>query len=58
MTWLFKLLKQMTPTLVEAFKEGMRDLCNDLAKKAAETENKWDDWGVEMIRKVFVPDEN
>lgn len=57
MTWLFKLLNEMSPILVKAFKEGMKDLLDDLAKKAAETDNKWDDWGVEMMRKVFIGNE-
>jgi hypothetical protein len=53
MTWLFELLKAMSPTLVEAFKDGLKKLLDELAIKAAETDNKWDDWGVEMIRKVL-----
>lgn len=57
MTWLFELLKQMSPTLVKAFKDGLKQLLDELAKKAEETENKWDDWGVAMIRKVLKVDE-
>lgn len=57
MTWLFKLLDQMSPTLVDAFRDGMKQLLDNLAEKAAETENKWDDWGVEMIRKVFISED-
>lgn len=53
MTWLFELLRQMSPTIVEAFKAGLKKLLNELAEMAAGTENKWDDWGVEMIRKVL-----
>lgn len=53
MTWLLKLLEQMSPAIVNAFKEGLKKLLDELAIKAAETPNKWDDWGVEMMRKVF-----
>ena len=53
MTWLLKLLQQMSPAIVEAFKDGLKKLLDELAVKAAETDNKWDDWGVEMMRKVL-----
>ena len=53
MTWLLKLLQQMSPAIVEAFKDGLEKLLDELAAKAAETDNKWDDWGVEMMRKVL-----
>jgi len=53
MTWLLKLLQQMSPAIVEAFKDGLTKLLDELAVKAAETDNKWDDWGVEMMRKVL-----
>ncbi|GAH17508.1 unnamed protein product [marine sediment metagenome] len=56
MTWLFKLLEQMSPILVEAFKSGLKKLLDDLAIQAAKTDNKWDDWGVEMIRKILIVD--
>ena len=57
MTWLFELLKQMSPTIVVALKEGLRKLLDELAEKAAATENTWDDWGVALIRKVLKVDE-
>lgn len=53
MTWLIVLLKSMSPTIVAAFQEGLKKLLDELAAKAAETENKWDDLGVEVMRKVF-----
>lgn len=53
MTWLLKLLEQMSPQIVEAFKKGLGKLLDELAELAKETPNKWDDWGVEMMRKVF-----
>lgn len=53
MTWLLKLLEQMSPQIVEAFKVGMKNMLQGLYEKALETENKWDDWGVEMMAKVF-----
>lgn len=57
MTWLFVTLKAMSPVLVEAFKDGIKKLLDDLAEKAKETPNKWDDMGVAMIRKVFKVDD-
>ena len=57
MTWLFRILESMSPVIVSAFKEGLKKLLDDLAEKAAETPNKWDDWGIEMMRKVFGIDE-
>jgi len=53
MTWLLKLLEQMSPAIVEAFKDGLKKLLDNLAEKAKETPNEWDDWGVAMIRKVL-----
>lgn len=53
MTWLFKLLEAMSPQIVKAFQEGLDKLLDELAEKAKQTENKWDDWGVEMIRKIL-----
>lgn len=53
MTWLFELLKQMSPELVKAFRAGLGKLLDELAEMAKKTPNKWDDWGVEMIRKVL-----
>ncbi len=57
MTWLFKLLNQMSPVLVVAFKDGMKELLDGLAAKALTTENRWDDWAVEMMRKVFLDED-
>lgn len=53
MTWLFRILKQMSPQIVKALQEGLDELFDKLAEKAKETENKWDDWGVEMMRKIL-----
>jgi len=53
MTWLLKLIEQMSPQIVEAFKAGLTKMLKELYKKALETDNKWDDWGVEMMAKVF-----
>lgn len=53
MTWLLTLLKQMSPQIVDAFKAGLKKLLQELYEKALQTENKWDDWGVEMMAKVF-----
>ncbi len=53
MTWLYKLLDEMTPGIVVAFKTGMRELLQKLYEAAHKTPNKWDDWGVKMIAKVF-----
>lgn len=53
MTWLFRILESMTPELVGMFKDGLKELLNKLEAKALETPNKWDDWGVEMMKKVF-----
>lgn len=53
MAWLLTLLKQMSPQIVEAFKAGLKKLLQELYEKALETDNKWDDWGVEMMAKVF-----
>ena len=59
MTWLFRTLEAMSPTLVKAFKEGLKELLDKLAGMAKETPNRWDDMGVSMIRKVFkVDDQN
>jgi hypothetical protein len=57
MTWLFTLLTQMSPTLVEAFKDGLKKLLDELAEKAKATPNKWDDAGVDIIRKVLKVDD-
>ena len=57
MTWLFTLLTQMSPILVESFKDGLKKLLDEMAVKAAETENKWDDRGVDLIRKVLKVDD-
>ena len=57
MTWLFTLLKAMTPTHVEHFIKGLKILLDELAEMAARTPNKWDDIAVEMMRKVFKVDE-
>lgn len=57
MTWLFKLLEEMSPTLVEAFKDGLKQLLDELARMAEQTPNKWDDRGVAIIRKVLKVDE-
>lgn len=57
MTWLIVLLKSMSPTIVGAFQEGLKKLLDELAVKAAETENKLDDMGVDVMRKVFKVDE-
>jgi hypothetical protein len=43
----------MSPALVEAFKDGLKELLDKLEELAKSTPNKWDDWGVSMIRKVF-----
>jgi len=56
MTWLFNLLEAMSPILVQAFKDGLKELLDKLEKMAAETENKWDDRGVAIIRKVLQVD--
>ena len=56
MTWLFTLLKAMSPTLVEHFIRGLKILFDELAELAAKTPNKVDDWGVDMMRKVFKVD--
>ena len=53
MTWLFTLLQQMSPVLVEGFKDGLKRLLDDLEAKAKETPNKWDDMGVALIRKTL-----
>lgn len=53
MTWLLKLLEKMSPEIVVAFQELMKKLLQDLYEKALKTENKWDDWGVEMMATVF-----
>lgn len=53
MTWLIKLLEQMSPQIVAAFKSGLVKLLQELAVQAAKTENKWDDWGIAMIAKVL-----
>lgn len=53
MTWLLRLLEKMSPEIVDAFKELMKKLLQDLYEKALKTENKWDDWGVEMMATVF-----
>ena len=57
MTWLLKLLQQMSPAIVEAFKDGLKKLLDELAAKAAETDNKWDDIFVDVARKVFGVDD-
>lgn len=43
----------MSPAIVTAFKEALKRLLDELAEKAKETPNDWDDWGVQMMRKVF-----
>lgn len=53
MTWFRELLKAMTPDIVAALKEMLRDGLNKLYAKALETDNKWDDIGIEMVAKVF-----
>ena len=53
MTWLLKLLEQMSPQIVAAFQEMMKRGLQSLYEKALETPNKWDDMGVEVIAKVF-----
>ena len=53
MTWLLKLLKKMSPQIVEAFGEGLQQLLQKLYENALETENEWDDLGVKMIAQVF-----
>ena len=53
MTWLLRLLEQMSPQIVEAFKAGLARLLKEVYQKALATDNKWDDWGVEMMAKVF-----
>lgn len=57
MTWLFRLLESMSPQIVTGFKEGLKELLDKLDVMAKETPNKWDDWGVAMIRKVLKVDE-
>ena len=47
----------MSPILVESFKDGLKKLLDEMAVKAAETENKWDDRGVDLIRKVLKVDD-
>lgn len=53
MTWFFELLKQMSPVIVKALQDGLKNLLDELAQKAKETDNKWDDWAVAMMAKVF-----
>jgi len=53
MTWLLTLLKQMSPQMVDAFKAGLKKLLQELYNQALKTDNKWDDWGIEMMAKVF-----
>ena len=53
MTWLLKLLEQMSPQIAAAFAEMMKSGLQSLYVKALETDNKWDDWGVLMIATVF-----
>lgn len=57
MTWFYVLLTQMSPTIVEALKKGLKTLLDELAKMAEETPNKYDDMAVTMIRKVLKVDE-
>lgn len=54
MTWLLRILEPMSPQIVDAFKSGLIKLLDELAERAAKTENKWDDWGVEVMRKVLI----
>ena len=53
MTWLLKLLEKMSPEIVAAFTEMIRAGLQSLYEKALKTENKWDDWGIEMMATVF-----
>lgn len=53
MTWLRELLKVMTPNIVEAFQQMIKDGLQSLYDKALETDNKWDDMGIEIMAKVF-----
>ncbi len=53
MTWLLRLLEQMSPQIVDEYQKGTSKMLSELYKKALETENKWDDWGVEMIAKIL-----
>lgn len=53
MTWLLRLLETMSPQIVQAFKEGLRGLLQNLYESALKTDNEWDDLGVKMIAKVF-----
>lgn len=43
----------MSPTLVEHFQKGLSELLSKLYADAKQTDNKWDDLGIEMIAKVF-----
>lgn len=52
MTWLLRLLESMSPQIVAALKEGLATVLKAVYKKALETENKWDDRGIEIIAKV------
>jgi hypothetical protein len=63
MTWLLKLLEQMSPSIVSGFHEGMTKLLQGLYDKAfyrvlpdgteKGTKNKWDDLGIKMMAMVF-----
>jgi len=53
MTWFFKLLEQMSPQIVEALKEALEVVLQNLYEQALKTENKWDDMGIEMLAKVL-----
>jgi len=53
MTWLLKILEQVSPQIEEAFKAGLQKLMQELYEKALKTENDWDNWAVKMMAKVF-----
>lgn len=53
MTWLFRILERMSPELVKAFKEGLKELMQKMYEQALKTESGWDDWGVRMMAQVF-----
>ena len=53
MTWLFKILDQMSPVIADGFKEGLQGLLQKLYEQALKTDNSWDDLGIKVAAKVF-----